>query len=245
MGEERHEAREGYHSAFREPVSLAHEPALRALLLVDRPGDVGVGPSLARELADDGRSCGRERHRPERGGVLQHPHGEHAFGGSKRHRPTAGQIEHAAWSGGRQREPGSLRQPARRRRDDEPSRTAPAKVTRKRVTSAADGRGVTRRAWSSARRSSSPMISRATARLAPPSRRAARYDALLPSNRETMIRRSMASICSVFTIARWRSTDRTTSAVSASSRSPVTFDQRCNPGGGERASVIQAANAGW
>ena len=78
-------------------------------------------------------------------------------------------------------------------------------------------------------RSSSPMIPRATARLAPVSASAARKADALPPNRVPTMRRSRASASDGETRVRSRSIARTTSAVSASSRSRVTFASAATP----------------
>ena len=86
------------------------------------------------------------------------------------------------------------------------------------------GRSPAGRCTMSARRSSSPTIPRATATLARASARAARYAAPLPPNRAATIRRSAASTADGLPAVECsRSTARTTSEVSASSRSPVTL----------------------
>jgi hypothetical protein len=98
-----------------------------------------------------------------------------------------------------------------------------AYVVRKRAMSSAEGLDPERRSMTSRALSSSPMIPRATERLAPVSASADRYAAALPPNRAPTIRPSTARASERGTCARSRSVARTTSAVRASSRSPVNF----------------------
>ena len=138
-------------------------------------------------------------------------------------RSSRSQAKHGSGSRRRQREPASFGQPARRRRHDDVPRQAAANVARKRGTSRCDTAGAASRERMSRERSSSPMTPRATAVLAPACATAARYAATFPPKRSRTIRRSSASVAEGETRVRSRSMARTTRAVRASSRSPVSF----------------------
>ena len=158
--------------------------ARRRLLLADRPAPYA---SARRSLRSSRTIAGRASvggQSAERGRVVER---------TDRETPSAVRIVHRAagprrgnrFGGGRrQREPLPSGKPARRRRDDDLAR----EHGRERRPEAGDvGRRRTARRRESrenvARRSSSPMIPRATARLAPASPSAARYAAALPPKR--------------------------------------------------------------
>ncbi len=123
-----------------------------------------------------------------------------------------------------------------------------AKVTRNRSTSALDGRAIVRRRRISALRSSSLRIPRATARLAPTSDSAARYDEPLPPNREAMIRRSTASTCVGLTACRSRSRSRSRARTTQRSKRklPVARQLRqCSDGRrSQRLAAVHAPDSG-